>query len=869
MAALEEAAPNNIVPDPPFTEDSPWGPGGSEGHIPCFFPGCQRTYRDYSALAGHIKNPTHGHQTNLSAFKGTFFYAQFSDENNKKYRARYAQKQQKEEEEGGDEPLQKKPKAARTLPEESKGDSSASVAAGQTQWLAMMCWVKCDKDGTPISPLECAGPCATTTMPGTPLPDSTPVGTSGGQTTLVVKRGLHPTLLAPRQEAGGPHVGSLAIEEVVPGPMDMLTDMWRQQKTQQAKDEKDRTWQHDLPEVLVKPSYLSHAGGPAKGEIVKGKPCKRADWPPEFSADSVQVDDFQKWMVTEKLYNPDWAKARGRDVGRVLGALDCRDNNPWSTECMVAFGLGDVYRQLFAMPLMAGKYSWALDSIDSLLVYLDYHQDLLQQKIKNEVEGPWEKHRTIISGMEAKLKGGIRKSCVMQCNKKLRAKAKEDEKAIANMHSPAELHAAVADAYKCVIKIHAQYADLESMPPLVRAKATACLAGAIALDTYQGRQMEWSLLEHEYMVKVLQGIQEYLECEEHKTAKFYGDVYKWLSSSLKKAMILYSELPKRPGCTKFLVPAFEGVERVCLSHYLKMFCSFFLSKDKTYPTCNLLRKWFHTAMMKKANNPENIKKLMMQIDPHGDAVMDKHYILKSPQDHVDIAKAVYHEIMGEVTAWPTEEEAHDYDLEKLLEEVMEEDFQEDQNFHEDGEYEEEGWEWGPLFGFSSVAPEALAIADGQADEGLAASSSGVVERLSPDMPLVAAESQSAGGCNQAGGANDDKAALAATKRAKHDKHFSPQYWEPPAVSGLTRSQPLGPVESDWIMDQLAKWQDTYAGGDRTKKFEGKGSTEFYQDMRCDGIDAGVLSKWHSQAICSSHIKSKLKFGHLAVSADIK
>ena len=76
------------------------------------------------------------------------------------------------------------------------------------------------------------------------------------------------------------------------------------------------------------------------------------------------------------------------------------------------------------------------------------------------------------------------------------------------------------------------------MPALARAKATACLAGAIALDTYQGRQMEWSLLEDSYMQGVLEGEQEYLECGEHKTSQCYGDVYKWLSSSLKKAMLL-------------------------------------------------------------------------------------------------------------------------------------------------------------------------------------------------------------------------------------------------------------------------------------------------------------------------------------------
>ena len=130
-----------------------------------------------------------------------------------------------------------------------------------------------------------------------------------------------------------------------------------------------------------------------------------------------------------------------------------------------------------------------------------------------------------------------------------------------------------------------------------------------------------------------------------------------------------------------------------------MFCSDFLTEalllhskqpeDAAFPTCNHLRKWFHSTMRRKANSPDNIKRLLMHIDPHGEAVMDKHYILKSPQDHVDIAKAVYHEIMGEVTAWPTAEEAHDYDNTKWLGELLPADFQEDADFREDDEYEDQ------------------------------------------------------------------------------------------------------------------------------------------------------------------------------------
>ena len=818
--------------------------------VKCYYPGCPHKSYEWGKLLDHVKNI---HKWKHSELQGTYLHTMGLQDNMVKqaeYRKRKRAAKAKASHDGGAKEGANTGTTGQKEGEEGTlASSSAAVLVAErkdkggvekkdeedaegdgTQWLGVMCWVKCDKEGTPLQPLICAGPCSSTPKP------------------VPKQLAMQPCGQLPTQASSG--------GAVLPAPVDMLTEVWKHQKMQQVREEKEKAWQQGLPEVFVKPSYLSHAGVPAKGEMVGGKPCKRADWPSDLSEDFVEVSDFQKWLVADRLSSEKWAKDRCRDVGRLLGALVCQGSTPCSTECMVAMGLNDTYKQLFAMPLMASKYSWTEDAVDSFLVYLDYHQDLLQQKIKKQVEGPWGRHITIISGMGNKIKTGIRPKCVRQSNKNIRTKAKDDQKAIANLPSPAVLHKAVSDGYKCLIRLHAEYKGKESMPPLHRAKATACMAGATALDTYQGRQNEWSLLEQEYMQRVLQGDQEYLECEEHKTAKFYGDVYKWLSPSLKKAMLLYSELPRNTDCTKFLVPAFEGVDKVCLTHYLKMFCSFFLPGDKTYPTCNLLRKWFHTEMRKLANNPDNLKKLMMKIDPHGEAVMDRHYILKSPQDHVDIAKVVYNAIMGEVTAWPSDEEVVNSDVVKFWDQKLADDFEEDRGFHHDDEYEEEGWEWGPLFGFSSVVPDALAIADGEASEDMAAPQDAGCQ----DMPLVPAEPIPASGSQKRNmwEAREAAKAFAAVKKAKKDKHYSSQYWQAPDAPGVIRAQPLDPIQSEWIMGELAKWQDQHAGGDRTQMLMGPGSAEFYRDMRCDGIDAGHLQPWHSQDICRSHITSKLR-----------
>ena len=118
------------------------------------------------------------------------------------------------------------------------------------------------------------------------------------------------------------------------------------------------------------------------------------------------------------------------------------------------------------------------------------------------------------------------------------------------------------------------------------------------------------------------------------------------------------------------------------------------------------------------------------------------------QDHVAIVKAIYREVMGEVSAWPIEEEARAYDIGKWLGAPRADAFQEDNDCNEDGEYEEEGWEWGPLFGFSSEGPATLANGDRQADEGVAALEDAAPDTYSPGFAAESPpESVSLGSCD--------------------------------------------------------------------------------------------------------------------------
>lgn len=115
------------------------------------------------------------------------------------------------------------------------------------------------------------------------------------------------------------------------------------------------------------------------------------------------------------------------------------------------------------------------------------------------------------------LRAGHKKRCEECKEQHLYRKSKEDQKAIKNLPSVEEMQEAVKMAYMTLQIIAKDWAEADALPKLARGAANNIMAGAIALDTFSGRKMEWELLQYDYLLGQLQAVHDFSVCS--KTLK--------------------------------------------------------------------------------------------------------------------------------------------------------------------------------------------------------------------------------------------------------------------------------------------------------------------------------------------------------------
>jgi hypothetical protein len=259
-------------------------------------------------------------------------------------------------------------------PAVASGSGGAKLNEDGTVWLGMRCWVKCQPSGLPVaqwlpvSPLECAGPCSTTPLPGSTSLDSV-------QTIL-------PAIWTAKKEIAMVHGSQLAVatqlavpkqDSGVPHPLQMMAEMYQGFKSKEQKDLEAETWKQRVPKVEIKQPYKDQEAPKAKREGVG-----RAWWPACFKADKVELPEFSKFLsaLNKKEGRVDY---HARGAGRALGSLMVTKSEA-GTECtigdvqvLVGFYLGDQYNTLTELPLLHPKFAWTEDLLQGLVNYCSFH----------------------------------------------------------------------------------------------------------------------------------------------------------------------------------------------------------------------------------------------------------------------------------------------------------------------------------------------------------------------------------------------------------------------------------------------------------------------------------------------------------------
>ena len=467
---------------------------------------------------------------------------------------------------------------------------------------------------------------------------------------------------------------SIALARVAPEPsvvpLTIAADSGLLQQVATIAEAQRTAWMNELPTVVVKPIYLQHPAPRAKGDMMDDdRPCGRAVWPAELDADRYRVgsaltsfEAFLKVDYNQKTSNIGTIMLQ---VGRTLGALTLDDSDTATATALtgvttlVSFYISDQWKKFFDSALFSPTYDWTTNIIDSLIVYCRFHLHDLSKKHLHGGVGPWEHYSKVLEQFVKDLQGGFRKRCVEARGINVNKKRKSDAQALTQLPDVKCLQSAVRQAYIILQALSTKFAGLDTMPPCARAVANACIAGAVLLDTFMGRSMEWEILTHEHLAAQLDAGRDVIVCAEHKTFRRYGELAKYLSPGLVEALKAYTALPRPAVDGYFFLPA-QGGTKMCFHACLRTFCKKFLPADKTFPTVNLIRKWFHSELMNLSSTKVKLMELMTLIDAHSKTVQNRHYILMQPEGEVKIAKMLVNLLLGETVQWPSAEEAKEF-----------------------------------------------------------------------------------------------------------------------------------------------------------------------------------------------------------------
>ena len=190
------------------------------------------------------------------------------------------------------------------------------------------------------------------------------------------------------------------------------------------------------------------------------------------------------------------------------------------------------------------------------------------------------------------------------------------------------------------------------MPPAAaQAQANCDIVGTMICNGSAGRCGEWRhLTVQRFDAQMAKGV-DVIACSTHKMSLVYGECSKWLAPGTVDAMTCYSALSRRDAAT-FLVAVPRGVTDVSVPGALHMCGLKYLPQEKTKPTLNLLRKWFHTRLMQMTAPHSSLLELMQRVDAHSTAVGLKHYVMRDHTADAKLAEVLVMAVLGPTVPWP-------------------------------------------------------------------------------------------------------------------------------------------------------------------------------------------------------------------------
>jgi len=483
-------------------------------------------------------------------------------------------------------------------------------------------------------------------------------------------------------------------------------------------------WEHQVPAVKIKDVAYEVELPRAKGD---DNAMRAGDWPKKalrflamdlanFAAHLVHMKNNQESQVCDHVrgMNRFFSLVEVKQPGGSWADIDTEEVgcNPL---LLVGCLQSKVHEQLFNLPLLDHRFSWSFKLLEGVIAFCKWQVHELDDKVVSSKPGAWERHKSAINRLIVILGGGYLLKGRASKDKKTLAKVQEDLIKLKSLPPVADMRAAVEEGFLDLVAIHKRYVGVCAyLPKNVQGLANAAIVGAIWLDMFGGRKMEWEKMSGAQVDKMITDGIDYLVCTEHKTSRTYGSLAKWLTPGVLEAVKIYRQLPRRPHVATFLVPASEGTARVSVPHAFATFCSHKSATLKARPTVNLMRKYFHKKLMEATKDETSLKEMLTVLDGHSVKTIDRHYLLREPTDDVTLAKILVKSVLGEHTAKFPQKCPDDHLSDALVAafEVAED----APEVLDQADAEDEELEWWRFGAFCGIPKPLLALTNHQQDE---------------------------------------------------------------------------------------------------------------------------------------------------------
>lgn len=371
-----------------------------------------------------------------------------------------------------------------------------------------------------------------------------------------------------------------------------------------------------------------------------GKDKKRHACP--IKCATMDLEDFKQYLVSISL-DQSTVKIQLENISRFFKLLDVESGDFTHIGILCAVYQEAVLKAMLASQVLHPSHTWSLKVVSALDHYCSFL--LLECGRKR-----WGEASRCINQLMMESLVPAKKRCAHYRNLASNAKNRADAIRLDALPPRDRMLEGVRAAMLDLLTIAREYKGSTDMSWKARAAANTAMVGIVFVNGFAGRSGEWEAMLAAHVREQLSAGKDFLICTVHKTMKQYGDVGKWLSPGTIAAITDYLTLP-RP-CDKYFLNAAKatGGKKISIAGCLRRFGAIYFTGFEA-PTCNLMRKMFHTEMHKVSRLDECME-LLSKVDKHSPKVAKDVYVVRSAASDAELGKLLFKHVMGNPVEWP-------------------------------------------------------------------------------------------------------------------------------------------------------------------------------------------------------------------------